>query len=64
MTASKPTFHIYWNEKSNHLAAAEVELGSLPLLTILDDEYTGINPFYSYPFIYLEMLGWVDLGEL
>lgn len=55
---------LLWHEHSNYLAIAWIERGGLPLLTILDDEYTGINPFYSYPMIFLEGIGWSVIGEL
>lgn len=55
---------LLWHEPSNSLAVADPASGGLPLLTVLDDEFTGINPFYSYPLTMLQYFGWVDLGEL
>lgn len=55
---------LLWHEQSNCMAAAEIN-GSLPLLTIFDDEFHGINPFYSYPLAHLlDYYGWVDIGGL
>lgn len=59
---SKP--QLLWHEPSNFLAVADSYRGGLPLLTVLDDEFTGINPFYCYPFIFLKAFGWVCLGDL
>ena len=55
---------LLWHEPSNFLAVADMNNGGLPLLTVLDDEFKGINPFYSYPLSFLKALGWIDLGEL
>jgi hypothetical protein len=65
MTTSRAsrTF-LLWHEPSNFLAVANVKKGRLPLLTILDEEYRGINPFYAYPFYFLKSFGWIDLGDL
>lgn len=52
---------LLWHEPSNSLAIAEIKEG-LPLLTILDDEFKGINPFLAYPLLFLKSFGWVDLG--
>jgi len=55
---------LLWHEKSNCMAAADINDG-LPLLTVLDDEFHGINPFYSYPLSYLlEYCGWVYISEV
>jgi len=55
---------LLWHEKSNFMAIADVSSG-LPLLTVLDDEYHGINPFYSYPLSFLvDYYDWIDLGKL
>lgn len=55
---------LLWHESSNYLAVADFKSGGLPLLTVLDDEFTGINPFYSYPLNWLVMYGWTVLGDL
>ena len=55
---------LLWHTPSNFLAVADFQDGGLPLITVLDDEFTGINPFYSYPFSILTEYGWVDLGDL
>lgn len=55
---------LFWHEPSNLLAIADIKRGRLPLITVIDEEYTGINPFYSYPVNWLIAYGWVDLGEL
>ena len=61
----KPTtVKVLWHEPSNMLAICDPAFGGLPLITVLDDEFTGINPFYSYPFEYLKLYGWRDLGDL
>ena len=52
-----------WNEKANMMALADMRTG-LPLLSICDEEYQGINPFYSYPISFLEYYGWIVIGEL
>jgi hypothetical protein len=54
---------VLWHEPSNMLAVADMRTG-LPLLTVLDDEYEGINPYYSYPLSFLDWYGWRVLGEL
>lgn len=55
---------LIWHEKSNFLAVCETSSG-LPRLTILDDEYMGLNPFYGYSLDLLtEICGWIVLGEL
>lgn len=56
--------HLLWHEPSNTLAVADQTYGGLPLLTILDDDFVGINPYYTYPIQTLQYFGWVDLGEL
>jgi len=56
---------VLFHEQSNFMAIADLTGGGLPLLTILDDEFTGINPYYSYPYRYLlEHYGFVEIGEL
>lgn len=55
---------LLWHEKSNFLAVVEIRNGGLPLLLVLDDEYEGINPFYSQPISFLKLYSWVDLGDL
>jgi hypothetical protein len=56
---------ILWHEKVNYLAIADLSRGGLPLMTILDDEYEGINPFYSLPISDLITLcDWIPIGEL
>ena len=55
-----------WHEPSNTMAVADCTSG-LPLITIChtDENYRGINPFYSYPLSYLvDYYGWVNLGEI
>lgn len=52
-----------WNEKANATALADCQ-GGLPLLTICDEDFTGINPFYSYPLSLLRSYGWIVIGEL
>ncbi len=61
----KTKIRVLWHEPSNTLATTEIRTdGGLPLLAICDDNYTGINPFYSYPLIFLKSFGWTVLGEL
>jgi len=55
---------LLWHEPSNVISVCELNSAGLPLLTILDDEYAGINPFIAYPLDFLKMFGWVILGEL
>jgi len=52
-----------WNEEANMMAVADCG-EHLPLLSICDEEYKGINPFYSYPLSFLQYYGWVTIGEL
>jgi hypothetical protein len=54
---------LLWHEKSNFLAISDESIG-LPLLTILDDEYEGINPFYAYPLEFLKYYSWIVIGVL
>lgn len=52
-----------WHEPSNTMALAHIRNG-LPVITVCDDTFEGINPFYSYPINYLKTwVGWVELGE-
>jgi hypothetical protein len=51
-----------WHRPSNLLALAEID-GGLPLLLILDDDFDGLNPFYSYPLSSLKYYGWEIVGE-
>ncbi len=61
----KPKVMVLWHKPSNYLATAEIRLhGGLPLLAVCDDEYMGINPFYSYPLNWLHYYGWFVIGEL
>lgn len=53
-----------WNEKANAMALADCKPGFLPLLSVCDDEFTGINPFYSYPLSFLRDYGWIEIGVL
>lgn len=56
---------VLWHEKGNHLAIADLNNGGLPLLTVCDDEFGGINPFYSYPLhILIKYYGWIEIGEI
>lgn len=56
--------HLFWHEPSNSLAVFQLGDG-LPLVEVLDKEFTGINPFFAMPLSYLvQYVGWVDLGEL
>lgn len=55
---------VLWHEPSNFMAVADFSGPGLPLVTILDDEFTGINPYYSYPLIFLKHFGWVEIGDL
>lgn len=52
-----------WHEHSNMMALADLNNGGLPLLSICDNEFKGINPFYSYPLSFLKHYGWVEIGE-
>lgn len=54
----------YWHMPSNYVAWIDFSLGGLPLISILDDEYEGINPFFGQPLGFLDKLGWRYLGEL
>ena len=61
----KPKVYVLWHQPSNYLATCEIRSsGGLPLLSVCDDEFTGINPFYSYPFSMLYSFGWIKIGEL
>lgn len=61
----KPKITVLWHELGNHLATFETKDSGLPLLDICDDDFKGINPFYSYPLSWLlEYYGWVKIGEL
>jgi len=63
--SDKPIVRVLWHEPSNMLAAYEIRQSSgLPLLMVLDDEFTGSNPFYTYPQSFLDGFGWHVLGEL
>lgn len=53
-----------WNEKSNVMALVDPWHGGLPLLSICDDEYRGVNPFLTYPLPFLGYYGWVVIGEI
>lgn len=56
---------VLWHAPSNYMATCEIRKGgALPLLLILDDEFTGINPFYTYPLSFLSGYGWEVIGEL
>ena len=52
-----------WHEPSNMMAIAECR-SDLPHITICDDDFRGINPFYSYPLSFLGHYGWVLIGEI
>lgn len=61
----RPRILVLWHEQGNHLGVCAIrEEGGLPLLLICDEEYTGINPFYSYPLSVMDMFGWHIIGEL
>ncbi len=56
---------VLWHQPSNYLAVVDDrDRAGLPLLTVIDEEFTGINPFYSYPLTFLKMWGWIEIGEL
>lgn len=59
----KPCCKVLWHEPSNIMAVAEMRDG-LPLLSVLDDEHDGMNPFYTYSLSFLRFYGWVEIGEL
>jgi hypothetical protein len=52
-----------WHEPSNMMALADCSEEYLPLMTVCDDNWSGINPFYSYPLKFLKSFGWVELGD-
>lgn len=60
-----PKIIVLWHEPSNMLATCQIrsEFG-LPLLAVCDEEYEGINPFYSYPIEFLKHYGWIVVGDL
>ena len=61
----KANIIVLWHEPSNMMATVPKNGSSLALLSICDDEYDGINPFYAYPISMLtEYYGWHMLGEL
>ncbi len=66
----KPKLILLWHEPSNSLAVADMKngAGGCPLITVFDDEFNGINPFYSYPLSWLleprNGYGWIKVGEL
>lgn len=61
----KPNTKVMWHPNSNFLGVFEIRKdGGLPLVLICDDEYKGINPFYTYPLSMLHMFGWIVIGEL
>jgi hypothetical protein len=61
----KPKILVLWHEPSDMLATCEInESGFLPLLAVCDEEFNGINPFYSYPLNWLTSFGWLMVGEL
>lgn len=55
---------VFWHPIANYLAIVDPWLGGLPLLTVLDDEYTGINPFLAYQIPILKSIGWLEIGEI
>jgi hypothetical protein len=57
-------FKVLWHEPSNFLAVVDPAFGGLPILTIVDEEFVGINPFYSYPLDYLSAFGWIHIGDI
>lgn len=61
---NKSKLKLLWHEASNHLCIADLS-GDLPLITVIDDEYKGVNPYYTYPIIISDSsYGFIDLGEL
>ncbi len=61
----KPKIIVLWHQPSNFLATSEIRTrGGLPLLAVCDDEFKGINPFFSYPITMLIHFGWTVIGEL
>lgn len=62
----KPEIIVLWHEPSNLMATVEIDRhSSLALLSVIDDEYEGMNPFYAYPISYLiSYYKWVKIGEL
>lgn len=61
----KPKILVLWHMASNYLATAQIDETGLPLLTVCDEEYKGINPFYADQDTWLcEYYGWVKVGEL
>lgn len=60
----KPVIKLVWHEPSNFMGTFEIRNGGLPLITIVDEDFRGINPFYSYPLSFLGHWGWIVVGEL
>jgi hypothetical protein len=61
----KPNIIVLWHEPSNMIATMPMNGSSLALLSVCDDEYKGINPFYAYPTqMLIDYYGWIKLGEL
>lgn len=61
---ARKTFKVLWHEEANVLAIVDPAFGGLPLLNVCDDDFHGINPFYSYPVDFLKHFGWIEIGEL
>lgn len=53
-----------WHEPSNMMAVLDCGTGGLPLLSVCDERYDGMNPFYSYPFEFLKWYGWLEIGNI
>lgn len=57
-------YKVLWHEPSNFIAVVDEWFGGLPKLHVVDDEFEGINPFYSYPLELLKPYGWIEIGEI
>ncbi len=57
-------FKVIWHEPSNCIAVVDPYLGGLPMLHIVDEEFKGVNPYFSYPLNFLQCFGWIVIGEI
>lgn len=64
MSDLREKFKVLWHEPSNYIALVDPYAGGLPQLHVVDEEFSGINPFFSYPLSFLGHCGWIEIGEL
>jgi hypothetical protein len=57
-------FKVLWHEPSNFIAVVDPYFGGLPMLHVIDEEFESINPFFSYPLVFLKHYGWIEIGEI